>query len=117
MEGETPATVSRGCWTAQEAFDPLLLFINTISADWQLPPMFVTGTLEQGLGKEPSSEEVEFWTAEMQKNYAGDDGMKRVRMCSITLCDRDGVLQRLRDIRCPVLWMHVSRFCSSRIAH
>jgi hypothetical protein len=115
MESENPATVSRGCWAAQEVIDPLLLHINTvtITADWQLPPTVVTDTLEQGMGNEPSRDEVEFWTSEMQKNYAGDDGIKRIRMCAINLRDRDGLLHRLRDIKCPVLWMHVSQFCSS----
>ena len=85
----------------------------TITADWQLPPTVVTNTLEQGMGNEPPSEEVEFWTSKMQKNYTGDDGIKRIRMCAINLRDQDGLLHRLRDIKCPVLWMHVSQFYSS----
>ena len=42
----------------------------------------------------------------MQRNYAGDDGRKRLRMCAINLRDRDGLHARLDSVTCPVLWMH-----------
>lgn len=44
----------------------------------------------------------EFWDKEMKRNYRGTDGRQRARMASINLSDRDGLHNRLPDVRCPV---------------
>jgi len=50
----------------------------------------------------------EFWRATIKENYRGDDGRRRIRMAAINLRDRDGLHGRLADVRCPVMWLHVS---------
>ena len=44
----------------------------------------------------------------IKSNYQGDDGRRRARMAAINLRERDGLLGRLFDVRCPVMWLHVS---------
>ena len=34
-------------------------------------------------------------------------------MATINLLERDGILLRLPDVKCPVLWLHVSSTCST----
>jgi len=53
-----------------------------------------------------SKETRDYWVKEIQSNYAGDDGRRRVRMAAINLSDRDGLHRRLFDVKCPVLWLH-----------
>lgn len=48
----------------------------------------------------------DFWTSELQKNYAGEEGRQRIRMATINLVERDGLELRAGDVKCPVLWMH-----------
>jgi hypothetical protein len=50
----------------------------------------------------------DYWVSEIEKNYAGDEGRKRIRMAAINLRDRDGLHTRAADVECPVLWLHVS---------
>ena len=47
-----------------------------------------------------------FWHTAYQRNYTGDAGRVRLRLCSINLRDRDGLHARLDGVRCPVLRMH-----------
>ena len=37
-----------------------------------------------------------------------DDGRRRARMAAINLRERDGLHGRLFDVKCPVMWLHVS---------
>ena len=37
-----------------------------------------------------------------------DDGRRRARMAAINLRERDGLHGRLFDIKCAVMWLHVS---------
>ena len=71
--------------------------------------------IDIGFGKNCPQETRDFWRKEIQANYQGDDGRKRARMAAINLRDRDGLHGRLFDVRCPVMWLHVS--LSERPSH
>lgn len=47
------------------------------------------------------------WDETMQSVYSGDPGRKKLRMALTNLMTRDGLLLRVRDIECPVYWLHV----------
>lgn len=64
--------------------------------------------MEQGFGPDLGAKLHDFWYGELVKNYAGDEGRKRMRMAAINLRDRDGLHLRAADVVCPVLWLHVS---------
>lgn len=69
--------------------------------------------IDIGFGKDCPSEMREFWQKTIKGNYKGDDGRRRARMAAINLRERDGLHGRLFDVRCPVMWLHVSlRFLS-----
>jgi pimeloyl-ACP methyl ester carboxylesterase len=62
--------------------------------------------LLEGLGDQVPDEERSFWHTTYQQNYVGDEGRRRLRMCTVNLRDRDGLHGRLDSVRCPVLWLH-----------
>ncbi|KAI5250147.1 alpha/beta hydrolase fold family protein [Aureobasidium subglaciale] len=59
-----------------------------------------------GFGKDIPTEDGKFWVKAIQKNWDGDDGRRRARMCAINLRNRDGLHSRLFDVGIPVLWLH-----------
>lgn len=59
-----------------------------------------------GFGQGINASAVEFWNKELIQNYSGNEGRLRLKECCINLRDRDGLHNRLPEIRCPVLWMH-----------
>lgn len=58
-----------------------------------------------GFGDHGTPEVVAFWTSVLQGVYKGDEGRKKARMAVINLLTRDGLLARLRDVKCPVSWL------------
>jgi len=107
MDYESQRSRDRGCWDGIEfttgAIDAMA---EPVDQDWVVPGEFVDGVLGAGLGENVSADERQFWHKTMQKNYAGDAGRRRLRMCSINLRDRDGLHGRLDGVMCPVLWLH-----------
>ncbi|KAF2094899.1 alpha/beta-hydrolase [Rhizodiscina lignyota] len=71
-----------------------------ISEEFRKFPIFT------GFGQDINSSAVEFWNKELMQNYSGDEGRLRLKECCINLRDRDGMHNRLPEVRCPVLWMH-----------
>lgn len=62
-----------------------------------------------GVGFNECSTEVrDFWRDSIKSNYRGEDGRRRLRMAAINLAERGSMHLRLADVRCPVLWLHVS---------
>lgn len=58
-----------------------------------------------GFGEHGTPEVVAFWTSVLQDVYQGDEGRKKAKMAVVNLITRDGLLARLRDVKCPVLWL------------
>lgn len=54
-------------------------------------------------------EAVEFWKTTLNKIYSGDEGRKKLRGAFVNLLERDGLLRRAPDVKCPVYWLQVSR--------
>jgi pimeloyl-ACP methyl ester carboxylesterase len=59
-----------------------------------------------GFGRAISDAQKAFWLNEVRESYRGDEGRTRARFAAINLPDRDGLLGRISDVHCPVLWMH-----------
>ncbi|PQK09160.1 hypothetical protein BB8028_0001g12310 [Beauveria bassiana] len=49
-----------------------------------------------------------FWHKTLKTVYSGDEGRKKLRIAILCLLERDSILLRLRDIRCPVYWLQGS---------
>jgi hypothetical protein len=109
MDAESPRAFALGCW---DALDSLAHLIKT---DFGIPnndfvpsESFMGFLVESGFGKDCPADVRDFWSKETATNYAGEEGRKRLRMAAINLRDRDGLHHRVGDVKCPVLWLHVS---------
>ena len=109
MDYESVDSRSKGCW------DPLPLlkpFFDGWTSDAPTPDFVVEETWCKmvgavGFGTFATEERVNFWTKTLQEVYRGDEGRKKVRMALTCLLERDGLLLRLVDIKCPVYWLQV----------
>jgi hypothetical protein len=63
--------------------------------------------IDIGFGEDCPKDVRDYWINEIEANYQGDEGRKRIRMAAINLRDRDGLHIRAADVECPVLWLHV----------
>lgn len=108
MDFESPRTHELGCWDGRAVGDSLL-------EAWDLPfsppedflpsEDYCNLNVDLGLGRDCDKATRDFWVKEIQENYRGDAGRRMLRMCAMNLKDRDGLHTRLRDVKCPVLWM------------
>jgi pimeloyl-ACP methyl ester carboxylesterase len=110
MDWGSPRTVELGCWNVSHIGDALISAWTSKDAtpDFELDDGFCNMNVDLGMGKKCDKKTRDFWVKTIKENYLHDDGRRRARMVAINLRDRDGLHGRLFDIRCPVLWMHVS---------
>lgn len=93
-------------------------FLQAWSSDVPTPEFvpgddFVTPTLGLGFGAAATPDAMAFWAGSIRRVYAGDEGRKKLRMAVIAVAERDGLLLRLGDVKCPVHWLQVSCSASS----
>jgi len=106
MDDESQRSRDLGCWDGTAVCAPVIADLSEpVGDDWVVADDFVDFVLGAGLGPDVSASERDFWIGEYRKNYSGDAGRRRLRMCSINLSDRDGLHTRLDSVTCPVLWM------------
>ncbi|KAF2116756.1 Alpha/Beta hydrolase protein [Lophiotrema nucula] len=108
LDYESPRTRDHGCWDALSLLQPTISAFTSKdpTPDFEVVEEFRNSIIELGFGKECDSRLRAFWNQEIKRNYQGDEGRRRMRMASINLRDRDGLLNRLSDVVCPVLWLH-----------
>lgn len=107
MDYESSDSRSKGCW------DPVTLLTPFLDK-WSIPtPNFVVDEVWCGLvgsvgfGDHVTPEMTLFWTKTLQDVYRDDEGRKKAKMALTCLLSRDGLLMRLRDVKCPVHWLQV----------
>lgn len=106
MDNESERSRNLGCWNGIEFCTPSIEQLSEpVEEGWVVPTEFVDAVLGAGLGENVSDEERAFWHATHQRNYAGDEGRKRLLISTINLRDRDGLHARLASVTCPVLWL------------
>ncbi|KAK4222909.1 1H-3-hydroxy-4-oxoquinaldine 2,4-dioxygenase-like protein [Podospora fimiseda] len=109
MDSESPDSRTKGAW------DPLTQ-LEPFYEKWSSPvttPEFVVDEIWRGMvaslgfdsGEGVPEETLKFWDETLKEVYKGDEGRKKVRMALICLLERDGLLLRLGDIKCPVYWL------------
>ncbi|KAL8813083.1 MAG: hypothetical protein Q9223_003524 [Gallowayella weberi] len=108
LDYESERTRSLGCWNG-----PSLLTGNidawtskTPTPDFEPEDEFCNFLIDIGFGKDCDKSVRDFWVKTIKSNYRGDDGRRRARMAAINLRERDGLLGRLFDVQCPVMWLH-----------
>jgi microsomal epoxide hydrolase len=110
MDYESSDSRSKGCW------DPaanLTVFYEKWTSSSATPDFVVDDVwcgLVGGIGFGAAATETRsaFWTQTLKEVYKGDEGRKKVRMALNCLLERDGLLLRIGDIKCPVYWLQVS---------
>jgi hypothetical protein len=110
LDTESPRSRSLGCWDALDSLHHLIttdFAPSSQSSEFSPSLDFGTFLVNSGFGPKCPQDVRDFWVEELKKNYAGEDGRKRIRMAAINLRDRDGLHLRAGDVKCPVLWLHV----------
>lgn len=108
MDYNSDRTFALGCLDTLSTLTEHIRRLNSpsLATDFVISEDLRQLAIEAGFGAGADRAIVQFWNKEMTKNYSGDDGRLRLRQAIINLRDRDGLHNRLVDVRCPVLWMH-----------
>jgi len=108
MDAETAASREKGAWDPVTQLKP---FLDGWSAPTEPTPDFVVEEVWRGMvanlgfsGTVPP-ETIAFWDKTVKEVYSGDAGRRKVRMALICLMERDGLLQRVGNVKCPVYWL------------
>ncbi|KAL8371690.1 hypothetical protein RB595_001477 [Gaeumannomyces hyphopodioides] len=108
MDYESAASREGGAWDPNAQ---LMAFYDGWSAPAAAAPDFVVDDIWCGMvgslgfsGTVPP-ETLEFWTKTLKSVYSGDEGRRKLKGALANLLSRDGLLLRLRDIKCPVYWL------------
>ncbi|KAH8694091.1 putative alpha/beta hydrolase [Talaromyces proteolyticus] len=107
MDYESAESRDQGAWEPTAIIGP---FVDKWTSKTETPEFVVDDIwcgMVAGLGFSGtvSAETTDFWKETVKRTYTGDEGRKKVRMASINLLSRDGLLPRLGDIKCPVYWL------------
>jgi len=108
MDYESERTRKLGCWNGPEGLIPNIKAWTSSkpTPDFEPPADYCNFLIDIGFGKDCPKDARDFWVKEIQANYNGDDGRKRIRMAAVNLSERDGLHSRLVYVKCPVLWLH-----------
>ena len=109
MDAESDRSRKLDCWDGQSIVSG---FVNQWTVSKPVPNFepgddYCDALIGVGFN-ECSAEVHDFWRDSIKSCYRGDDGRRRLRMAAINLAERGPMHLRLPDVRCPVLWLHVS---------
>ncbi|RDW75806.1 alpha hydrolase-2 [Coleophoma crateriformis] len=107
MDYESSYSRSKGCWDAKPLLGP---WVQKWTSSVPTPDFVIedewcgmVGAL--GFGAASTEELTAFWVKSLKEIYKGDMGRKKARMALICLLERDGLVMRLGDVKCPVTWL------------
>lgn len=108
LDYESDRTRELGCWDANASLTETINALSTTSStpDHAFDDDFCDFLINTGFGPEIPQDDRDFWRQAIKVNWGGDEGRRRARMSAICLRDRDGLLGRVFDVTCPVLWLH-----------
>lgn len=110
MDYESSVSREKGCWDPKTQLGPFFESWSspTPTPDFVVPEVWRGLVSSVGFGSDPSPELLAFWDETLKQVYSGDEGRKKLRIAVVNLFERDGLLRRLRDVKCPVYWLQVS---------
>jgi pimeloyl-ACP methyl ester carboxylesterase len=110
MDYESQRTRDLGCWNGYEFGTGQVKAWSQHAGRSEFVPDddYCNAIGDLGFGKACPPELREFWTQELRKNFAGEEGRQRASMCVMNVAERDGLLGRLPFVTVPVLWLHGS---------
>lgn len=105
MDYESAHSRELGAWNPRVDLAPFL-------EKWSVPnPDFVVDEVWRGMvaglgfSGTVGQDVLSFWDQTVKEVYSGEEGRKKLRMALINLMERDGLIRRLPDIKCPVYWL------------
>lgn len=109
MDSESADSRTKGCWDPVPFFKPFLQQWTsaTPTPDFRPSQDWLGACTGLGFGSASTAENTDFWNRTITEVYKGDEGRRKLRMATICLAERDGLLLRLDYIRCPVHWLQV----------
>lgn len=107
MDYESEDSRSKGCWDPATMLSPFLDKWSSPITDFVVDDVWCGMVGSVGFGDHGTPEKAAFWTKTLQEVYRGDEGRKKAKMALLNLLTRDGLLLRLKDIKCPVHWLQV----------
>ena len=112
MDFESEYTRSKGCWDPSPILKPFMekWTSATPTPDWIVDDEWCGMVGSIGFGANATEATTAFWVKTLKDVYKGDEGRKKARMAVICLLERDGLLLRLQDIKCPIVWLQVCYF-------
>lgn len=110
MDYESSASRAKGCWDPSPALTPFYekWTSGTPTPDFVVDDVWCGMVGGIGFGSGVTEEMVGFWKMTLKQVYKGDEGRRKARMAVVCLLERDGLLLRIGDIKCPVYWLQGS---------
>ncbi|KAH7206035.1 Alpha/Beta hydrolase protein [Fusarium oxysporum] len=107
MDYESAESREKGCWDPKTQLGPFYenWHSTTPTPDFVVDDVWRGLVSSVGFGSNPSPETLAFWDETLKQVYRGDEGRKKLRIAVVNLFERDGLLLRLRDVKCPVYWL------------
>ncbi|KAI5863692.1 putative alpha/beta hydrolase [Durotheca rogersii] len=107
MDCESSESRQKGSWDPSPFVTPFLEKWRgaTATPDFVVDDNWIQPVITLGFGSAATPATVEYWTDSMRRIYSGDNGRRKVRLLTICLAERDGLLYRLGDIKCPIHWL------------
>jgi hypothetical protein len=108
MDYESADSRKKGCWDPRTNLAPFFAKWSVPNPDFVVDEAWRRMVASLGFSNAVSQETLSFWDQTLKEVYCGEKGRKKLRMALLNLLERDGLLLRLSDIKCPVHWLHVS---------
>jgi len=105
MDYESADSRSKGCWDPKGQLAPFYEKWSVPTPDFVVDEVWRGMVASLGFSATTSKETLSFWDQTVKDVYSGDEGRRKLRMALANLMERDGLLCRLRDIKCPVYWL------------
>ncbi|KAI1074922.1 putative alpha/beta hydrolase [Whalleya microplaca] len=107
MDCESAESRTKHCWDPVPFAKPFLAKWTsaTPTPDFVVDDDWVASLIALGFGSSATPSLTETWTKIFKDVYSGDEGRRKLRSSAICLAERDGLLLRVGDIKCPVHWL------------
>ncbi|EFX05414.1 alpha beta hydrolase fold family [Grosmannia clavigera kw1407] len=107
MDSESEESRAKGAWNPHAQLGSFYEKWCSLepTPDFVIDDVWCGAVGSLGFGTAVSPETIQFWVRTVKSVYVGDEGRRKVKGALLNLMERDSLLLRLRDIRCPVYWL------------
>ncbi|KAG8168309.1 hypothetical protein KVR01_003998 [Diaporthe batatas] len=105
MDYESQESRLKGCWDPVTMLSPFLEKWSSPVEDFVVDDVWCGMVGSVGFGDHGTPDKAAFWTNTLREVYRGDEGRRKAKMALLNLLTRDGLLLRLKDVKCPVHWL------------